>query len=571
MKRLLRLRGIGLIESVLFVVISLGLVVGGTVFFQQASEAARVNDAVQSIVSIQSGVRSLYVAEAKFGISGSSLLEAAVASGSVSPSMVQTDGSIEHQWGGDVTIIGHPNTFVVDYQDVPRSACVRLAPYSATGTGAAGNGIASIAINGVLVDDNGDGMVSPAEAEAACATAAAEPVRMKWAFLADSNMRTSAWEVEGALGIDPEETGRETEAESRQCGTGFLGNETRSRDHITLSDGSTTTTEWSGWDRAGCAAIVETSRRTETENGTCPTGMVGASTRSRDILTMSDGTEQALPWSGWDVTGCQIVEVSRYVETQNGTCPTGTVGTSTRSREVAVMSDGSEQPQSWSSWDLSQCLVVQVSQRTENQSGTCPTGYLGTATRSRIVWVMSDGTEQPQVWSGWNNAGCYIGEVSRRTDTETAACGTGYTGNQTRTQVVIVMSNGTEQPQGWSAWNRASCTAVNQIVETRTYKREVLITCGYGTGSMYIGRAVRRYTEIKDRYTNGTITSRGEVHAGDTTCVEPGNRVWTYIDQKSYSNCSTFGQQSYVLNHYRGANTYDWHVYATENIGCGYY
>lgn len=510
-------RGVGLIEATLFVVISLGLVVGGTVFFQQTSEAARVNDAVQSIVSIQSGVRSLYVAEANFGAAGSDLAEAVITSGSVTPNMVLPDGSIEHQWGGAVSITGYPKTFVVDYQEVPRSACVRLAPYSAAGTGAAGNGIASIAINGVLVDEDGDGMVSPTEAEQACVptVTAADPVRMKWAFLADSNMRTSAWEVEGALGIEPGETSRDTEAESRQCGAGFLGNETRSRDHVTLQDGSTSTTDWSQWDRAGCVAIVETSRRTENQAGTCPPGMVGASARNREIISMSDGSEQIGDWSEWDLSACQIVEVSRRAETENGTCPTGTVGTATRTREVIVMSDDSEQPQAWSGWDISQCLVVEVSQRTE---------------------------------------------------TETVACGAGYTGNQTRTRTVLVMSNGSEQPQSWSGWNTAACQVSNVIVETRTYRSQEFISCANS------GLAVRSWNETKDRWTNGSITSRGRVHAGDGSCVAGNGKGYSYIDVRIYANCGAFGQQSFYTQQWRGAHGTPWHHYTnTSSGGCGYY
>ena len=40
-------RGVTLIEAVLFISIALGLIVGGLVFFQQASLAARTNDAVR--------------------------------------------------------------------------------------------------------------------------------------------------------------------------------------------------------------------------------------------------------------------------------------------------------------------------------------------------------------------------------------------------------------------------------------------------------------------------------------------------------------------------------------------
>ena len=65
-----RYRGVTLIESVLFIVIALAVFVGGLVFFQQASESTRVNDAVRSIVSLQSSIRQSFQSEAGFGADG---------------------------------------------------------------------------------------------------------------------------------------------------------------------------------------------------------------------------------------------------------------------------------------------------------------------------------------------------------------------------------------------------------------------------------------------------------------------------------------------------------------------
>jgi hypothetical protein len=179
---------------------------------------------------------------------------------------------------------------------------------------------------------------------------------------------------------------------------------------------------------------------------------------------------------------------------------------------------------------------------------------------------MSDGTEQPQAWSAWNTTACYIGEVSRRTDTQTAACPTGYTGNQTRTQVVIVMSNGTEQPQGWSAWNTSACVQQNVIVETRTYRTESLAICGSGSGVWKVSTS-----EIKDRWTNGSITSRGVTTSNGTCLMFP----MTTMDVRAYSNCGSFGGQSYVLNRYQLAmgrpNAAFWFLSQVGSAGCGWY
>ena len=49
-----RKRGVTLIEAVLFISIALGLIVGGIVFFQQASLAQRTNDAVRTVSGVAS-------------------------------------------------------------------------------------------------------------------------------------------------------------------------------------------------------------------------------------------------------------------------------------------------------------------------------------------------------------------------------------------------------------------------------------------------------------------------------------------------------------------------------------
>jgi len=55
-----RRRGVTLIEAVLFISIALGLIVGGLVFFQQASLAQRTADAVRNISALASETRALY-------------------------------------------------------------------------------------------------------------------------------------------------------------------------------------------------------------------------------------------------------------------------------------------------------------------------------------------------------------------------------------------------------------------------------------------------------------------------------------------------------------------------------
>jgi uncharacterized protein HemX len=76
-----RKRGVTLIEAVLFISIALGLIVGGIVFFQQASLAQRVQGAVRTISSIASETRALFQAQQNFeGATTATLISAGAVS-----------------------------------------------------------------------------------------------------------------------------------------------------------------------------------------------------------------------------------------------------------------------------------------------------------------------------------------------------------------------------------------------------------------------------------------------------------------------------------------------------------
>lgn len=513
-------RGIGLIEAILYLVVGTAVLVGGMVFFRQASESARVDNAVRSIVSIQSGVRSLYHSNSRFPAEGSDLASAVILSGSVPGSLVSADGDLINEWGGSVGVFARGGGFIIDYGDVPREACVRMAPYTMQGVGVAGYGIAAVSINGTPADTNGDGQVTPDEALSVCSGggtvanteqtlrlgtpiyASFVPVSveedgsgldLRWVFVPDPASKLDPFEVDELL----------------EAGT--------------------------------AEPIVEVSRRTESEVGDCPAGLEGSTSRTREVVVMSDGSEVPGAWGEWDSSACHAVEVSQRTETENGQCPTGLVGQTTRSRQVAVMSDGSEVAGAWSGWDSSACHAVEVSQRTETQTGQCPAGLVGQTTRSRQIAVMSDGSEVAGAWSGWDSSACQVVQVSSRTESESSACGAGYTGNQTRQRQVAVMSDGSEVPGSWGAWNRSACQVENVIVETRTFKTQSWVSCGY----MVVG--LQSTTEIKDRWSTGQITSRG-VKTTQGQCFNGQGNV--SVDVRAYTNCGSFGGQSYVVNRY---------------------
>lgn len=168
-------RGATLIEAVLFTVIALGLVIGGIVFFEQASMSARTNEAVRMMASLQS--------QPNFGTAdiGDLLISA-----NAVPSAMQNDAdgdgtndSLVNAFGGDVTVTGATDQFEIELTDVPVNVCTRMAPFDDLGNGVIGTGIAEIS-DGTDTDNDG---LTAAEAATFCETnAAGGEVDLTWTF-----------------------------------------------------------------------------------------------------------------------------------------------------------------------------------------------------------------------------------------------------------------------------------------------------------------------------------------------------------------------------------------------------
>jgi hypothetical protein len=137
-----RKRGVTLIEAVLYISIALALIVGGLVFFQQASLAQRTNSAVRNISAIASETRGLYQQANSFaGFTQATLINA----GAV-PSSLVNGANLSNEWGGVVVAAATAagDGFTVNYPGVPTAACVRLTSADASGSGRVGSGIRSI-------------------------------------------------------------------------------------------------------------------------------------------------------------------------------------------------------------------------------------------------------------------------------------------------------------------------------------------------------------------------------------------------------------------------------------------
>ena len=103
-------KGATLIEAALFTVLALGTIIGGIVFFQQASISAKTNEMVRTMASLQTQVRALFQTQATFGTTGiNSLLIASNAAPSNILEDSDNDGTMDalvHGFGGSITVTG---------------------------------------------------------------------------------------------------------------------------------------------------------------------------------------------------------------------------------------------------------------------------------------------------------------------------------------------------------------------------------------------------------------------------------------------------------------------------------
>ena len=176
-------RGATLIEAVLFTVIALGLVIGGIVYFEQASKSVRTNDAVRMMASLQSQVRALFQSQASFGTA--SIVPLLLTAKAVPSSMqrdTDSDGdfdAIANIFGGDVAVAGSGLQFTIGLTKVPVDVCARIIPFDETGNGTIGTGIASIT-DGTATDT--DGLSVPDAATFCENNAVSGVVDLTWTF-----------------------------------------------------------------------------------------------------------------------------------------------------------------------------------------------------------------------------------------------------------------------------------------------------------------------------------------------------------------------------------------------------
>ena len=142
-------RAVTLIEAVLFISIALGLIVGGLVFYQQASTARTVMETTRMAKAVVSEIRALARNSPGFNASSAEMATLLVAGALVPRQYLQETPSafcsLRTPWGtcGAVEVYASGETMAIGItlQDVPHSLCTRLVPYNREGEGPMGNGL----------------------------------------------------------------------------------------------------------------------------------------------------------------------------------------------------------------------------------------------------------------------------------------------------------------------------------------------------------------------------------------------------------------------------------------------
>ena len=196
-----RARGVTLIEAVLFISVALGLIVGGIVFYRQASEAARVGNQVRVLSAIVAELRAAVNTNGLDGFDGlgvnsgslsGGLDEYLAASGALPADVIRPPGpntaTLSTSWETPLLIgysmfaqgqqQGSSNpVFTIWLQRLPIAACARLSIVDAGGAGVFSDGVVGAAVHNVKpfpVEGLAPLMlppISPADAAVACEAA----------------------------------------------------------------------------------------------------------------------------------------------------------------------------------------------------------------------------------------------------------------------------------------------------------------------------------------------------------------------------------------------------------------
>lgn len=137
------MRGISLIEAILYLVISLSIIIGGTLFFKHAQYSNHIQQTARVSAGIISQTRSVFMEDP---LVLGDITEVAVKSGMVPADYLDGAGGISHPFSdGGIRVYSDQSSFYIHFQGIGYEPCMRLSTVADDGTAAIGTGITGMA------------------------------------------------------------------------------------------------------------------------------------------------------------------------------------------------------------------------------------------------------------------------------------------------------------------------------------------------------------------------------------------------------------------------------------------
>ncbi|MCY3983011.1 MAG: type 4 pilus major pilin [Roseovarius sp.] len=119
------LRGLTLMEALLFLGLAAIVIVGAFALYNNASSTSRLNQAKSQLQTYISGIKSLYSTRNNF----TSVTTSLVVNSGIAPAEAVDGAALINPWGGLTTISANsaqPRQFRVTFEDIPRDACTAM-------------------------------------------------------------------------------------------------------------------------------------------------------------------------------------------------------------------------------------------------------------------------------------------------------------------------------------------------------------------------------------------------------------------------------------------------------------
>jgi hypothetical protein len=117
-----KVRGLSLIEALLFLGIAAVVAIGVFSYYNTASNTTKMNSAQTQIQALVGGVKTLYSSQTNF----TSLTEPLIIQAGKAPDNAVDGNSLINPWGGNINVAGSARFFELTYQGIPRDACTGI-------------------------------------------------------------------------------------------------------------------------------------------------------------------------------------------------------------------------------------------------------------------------------------------------------------------------------------------------------------------------------------------------------------------------------------------------------------